>query len=130
MLFRQGPLPGPKLIMEYHRGEISDEDLEKAWADAVQGAQALEKTSINASIPAVCVCDAELLATDFSFTLPGFAVTFKNIVKDVIDLGACRVNRLESGGGEIMCLSCETLKGASAYDHKMWHSMWKQRSFT
>ena len=42
MLFRQGPLPGPKLIMGYQRGEISDEDLEQAWADAVKSTQAVE----------------------------------------------------------------------------------------
>jgi hypothetical protein len=41
MLFRQGPLPGPKLIMEYQRGEISDDNSEKAWGDAVESTQAV-----------------------------------------------------------------------------------------
>ena len=40
MLFGQGPLLGPKLIMEYQRGEISDANLVKAWKDEVQSARA------------------------------------------------------------------------------------------
>lgn len=64
------------------------------------------------------VCDAQLLATDFSLTLSSTVLAFKKIVKDVIDSDSCRqycscINRLESGGGEILCMSCEPLKGTS-----------------
>ena len=40
MLFRQGPLLGPKLIMDYHQRELRCEDLPKAWEDAVKSTQA------------------------------------------------------------------------------------------
>ena len=34
MLFRQGELPGPHLIMEYWHGRISNDDLRSAWKNA------------------------------------------------------------------------------------------------
>ena len=83
MLFRQGPLSGPKLIMEYQRGEISDENLEKAWEDAVQSNQAVEKKPDKLKHPCG-VCGAELLAADFSFTLPGCSLAAKSVPTDVI----------------------------------------------
>ena len=134
MLFRQGPLPGPKLIMEYQRGEISDDNLEKAWGDAVENTQAVEKKFEKIRYPCG-VCDGELLAKDFVFTLGDMPVAVKHVLTDVIALGSCRQcfsckNRLQSGGGEILCMSCDTRKSSSAFAHKMWHSMWKQRSFT
>ena len=88
MLFRQGPVLGPKVIMGYKRGEISDEDLEQAWADAVQSTQAVDEKLNELQYPCG-VCDAELLSSDFSFTFPGRDVTVERIMTQVIDLGAC-----------------------------------------
>ena len=33
MLFRQGPLPGPTLLMEFLRGNLKEEDLQRAWEE-------------------------------------------------------------------------------------------------
>ena len=37
MLFRQGPLPGPTLIMQFQRGELDEDQLEKAFGGKVAG---------------------------------------------------------------------------------------------
>ena len=42
MLFRQGVLPGPELLMQLWRGELEVKDLERKWTDSEDAASKLQ----------------------------------------------------------------------------------------
>ena len=76
MLFRQGALHGPKLIMEYQRGVISDDNLEDAWAVAFKGIASDEKIH---EVKYPCgVCNRKLISTDFATCFRGVALPARN----------------------------------------------------
>ena len=56
MLFRQGPLPGPKLIMESQKGELIEEALEEAWTESLKKKSNVEKAIRACPLSLWCVC--------------------------------------------------------------------------
>ena len=68
MLFRQGELPGPHLMMEYWHGRLSDENLQTAWKSAEteqeKGKYRLEDVRWPCSM-----CNVELDSTHYGVSL-------------------------------------------------------------
>ena len=59
MLFRQGELPGPRLIMEFWRGRLSGANLEDTWKTAVDS-QAKAKNRLEDIVWPCSICKQEL----------------------------------------------------------------------
>ena len=52
-LFRQGPMAGPHLLMEYLRGKLSDEELKRQWEKAVQKRDVSQLTSLPCRVDGI-----------------------------------------------------------------------------
>merc|ERR1711904_52573 len=59
MLFRQGELPGPHLMMEYWHGRLADSNLKTAWQEA-EAAQDKTKTRLEDIHWPCSVCQNDL----------------------------------------------------------------------
>ena len=59
MLFRQGELPGPHLMMEFWRGKLAAEDVEAAWKTA-QASQAKAQNRLEDVAWPCSICKEEL----------------------------------------------------------------------
>ena len=55
MLFRQGELPGPHLIMEFWRGHLAAEDVQDAWKTA-ESSQTKAKVRLEEVLWPCCIC--------------------------------------------------------------------------
>ena len=134
MLFRQGPLPGPKLIMEYQQGKLHDTELEAAWEESLKSMAAVERRFDRVRYPCG-VCDSGLMPTAYVTHFPGVDLPIQKAQEHVLDRGACRqclscVNRFSTGGGKVLCLVCDQRLPEDAYEPKKRSAFWKERSFT
>ena len=58
MLFRQGPLPGPSLLIDFLNGRVAEEDLEARWNTIEENKRSI-KTDLATVKWECCVCKEE-----------------------------------------------------------------------
>ena len=91
MLFRQGALPGPELLMQFWRGTTQAADLEAKWQELEKLASKQQKRLDKMSWHCYA-CERDLKATSFGAVLDNRkAVQFNSdVLQRVLRRGACR----------------------------------------
>ena len=64
MLFRQGELPGPHLMMDFWHGRLAAEDLKAAWESA-EKAEDKSKNGLEDVHWPCCMCKKDLPPADY-----------------------------------------------------------------
>eukprot|EP00973_Karenia_brevis_P093417 12417231-Karenia_brevis.AAC.1 len=70
MLFRQGPQPGPQLLLEYLRGNVAQEDLQQRWTE-IEEAKKSAKLDLKVLTWRCCKCQEDKCVSAYTTVQDG-----------------------------------------------------------
>ena len=121
MLFRQGPLPGPQLMMEFWHGRLAAEGVEAAWKTA-EASHSSAKYHLEDIAWPCGICKEELLPSHYG-------VTTKTDHRSLDQYW----ERIMVPGEWHICMKCKcTLRGVAkhtAYEYRACHQELPEESF-
>ena len=104
MLFQQGGLPGPELIMRFWRRQLRAEDLPAKWEE-YEAAASKQQKRLDKMLWKCGACERELKATSFGVQVGDKSLFAAHVLERVLRRGACRYcvdcmqrRRAEAGG--------------------------------
>ena len=89
MLFKQGGLPGPELIMQFWRGQLRAEDLPAKWEE-YEAAASKQHKRLDKMLWKCGACERELKATSFGVQVGDKSLFAAHVLERVLRRGACR----------------------------------------
>ena len=89
MLFQQGGLPGPELIMQFWRGQLRAEDLPAKWEE-YEAAASKQQKRLDKMLWKCYACERELKATSFGAQVADKWMFATHVLERVLRRGACR----------------------------------------
>ena len=121
MLFRQGPQPGPQLLIEFLRGNVQQEDLQQRWAD-IEKAKTTAKNELKDLQWQCCRCEQTKKVDDFTTANDNHKL--QSYRERILEPGHWRVCKTCSTAGRVQkilhseywCSMCQAMRPREEFD--------------